>query len=101
MNSQNTNNNTTTMGKTNKNPIVFMDITIGGKPAGRIEFELRADVVPLTAENFRQLCTGEKEGLHFKNCKFHRIIPKFMCQGLYASLNKSLYSLTHATINRR
>ncbi len=63
------------------NPIVYLDISIGNKPAERIEFELRADVVPKTAENFRQLCTGEKKGLHFKGSIFHRIIPKFMCQG--------------------
>jgi Cyclophilin type peptidyl-prolyl cis-trans isomerase/CLD len=42
------------------NPVVFFDITIGGSPKGRIEMELRADVVPRTAENFRCLCTGEK-----------------------------------------
>ncbi|MFM7571780.1 MAG: peptidylprolyl isomerase, partial [Snowella sp.] len=41
------------------NPTVFFDITIDGKESGRIEFELFADVVPDTAENFRQLCTGE------------------------------------------
>ncbi len=35
------------------NPLVFFDISIGGKPSGRIEFELRKDVVPKTAENFR------------------------------------------------
>jgi len=64
------------------NPIVFFDIGIGGKPAGRVEIELRADVVPKTAENFRALCTGERgEKLDFKNCPFHRIIPDFMCQG--------------------
>lgn len=40
-------------------PRVFFDISIGGKPAGRIEFELYSDVVPRTAENFRCLCTGE------------------------------------------
>ena len=32
------------------NPVVFFDITIGGSPKGRIEMELRADVVPRTAE---------------------------------------------------
>eukprot|EP00002_Diphylleia_rotans_P002169 TRINITY_DN1133_c0_g2_i1.p1 TRINITY_DN1133_c0_g2~~TRINITY_DN1133_c0_g2_i1.p1 ORF type:complete len:199 (+),score=42.63 TRINITY_DN1133_c0_g2_i1:50-646(+) len=64
------------------NPRVYFDIAIGNEPAGRIEFELFADVVPKTAENFRALCTGEKgNGLHFKGCGFHRIIPKFMCQG--------------------
>ena len=42
------------------NPVVFMDVTIDGEKAGRIEMVLRADVVPITAENFRCLCTGEK-----------------------------------------
>ena len=69
--------------KTAANPIVWMDISINGQSAERIEFELRADVVPKTAENFRQLCTGEKTGFHYKGSKFHRIIPGFMCQGKY------------------
>lgn len=55
--------------------------------AGRIVFELFADVVPRTAENFRCLCTGERgrgrsgKSLHFQGSHFHRIIPGFMCQG--------------------
>ena len=67
------------------NPIVFFDISIAGQPAGRIKMELFADVVPKTAENFRQLCTGEyrRNGVPqgFKGCQFHRIIKDFMVQG--------------------
>jgi peptidylprolyl isomerase len=69
------------------NPRVYFDINIGDAPAGRIVFELFADVTPRTAENFRALCTGEKgtgesgKPLHFKGSGFHRIIQQFMCQG--------------------
>ncbi|KAM9381848.1 peptidyl-prolyl cis-trans isomerase D [Phaethornis superciliosus] len=70
------------------NPRAFFDVDIGGERVGRIVFELFADVVPKTAENFRALCTGEKgtgpttgKPLHYKGCPFHRIIKQFMVQG--------------------
>jgi cyclophilin family peptidyl-prolyl cis-trans isomerase len=54
-----------------------------------IEFELYKDIVPKTAENFRQLCTGEagrssafgSPPLCFKGCAFHRIVPGQIMQG--------------------
>jgi len=67
------------------NPVVFFDVSIAGQPSGRVIMELYADIVPKTAENFRQLCTGEfKQGgkpIGFKDCSFHRIIKDFMIQG--------------------
>ena len=72
------------------NPKVYLDITIGGKDAGRMTFELYADVVPKTAENFRALCVGATESkgyfkggntLQYKGSIFHVIVPGYMCQG--------------------
>ncbi|KAG2186504.1 hypothetical protein INT44_002726 [Umbelopsis vinacea] len=63
-----------------KLPQVFLDVRMGNTPVGKIIIELRSDVVPRTAENFRALCTGEK-GIGYKGVKFHRIIPQFMLQG--------------------
>lgn len=70
-------------------PKVFFDVRIGDEEVGRITFELNSEVAPKTAENFRQLCTGEagvgqsNAPLHYKGSNFHRIIPDFMIQGTY------------------
>ena len=69
-------------------PRVFLDLTVGSIPLGRIVFELFTEVAPKTAENFRALCTGEagigkttEKPLHYKGCLFHRVVKNFMIQG--------------------
>jgi len=69
------------------NPRVFFDIAIGRRSIGRLKFELFHDMLPITAENFRCLCTGET-GLGYwlrprwyKDVRIHRIVPGFMLQG--------------------
>uniref|UniRef100_A0A8C6PYG0 Peptidyl-prolyl cis-trans isomerase n=1 Tax=Nothobranchius furzeri TaxID=105023 RepID=A0A8C6PYG0_NOTFU len=74
------------------NPIVFFDITIGGQDVGRMKIELFADVVPKTAENFRQFCTGEFRYAEYNLIYYFtfnlcasifnfRVIKDFMIQG--------------------
>ncbi|KAF5784531.1 putative peptidylprolyl isomerase [Helianthus annuus] len=72
----------------NKNPLVYFDVSIDGDPVERMVFELFSDTVPKTAENFRALCTGEKGNsqktgrpLHYKGSFFHRIIKGSLAQG--------------------
>ncbi|MEW1906005.1 MULTISPECIES: peptidylprolyl isomerase [unclassified Streptomyces] len=59
---------------------VYFDITINDEPAGRIVFQLFDDVVPKTAQNFRELATGQ-HGFGYAGSPFHRVIPQFMLQG--------------------
>merc|ERR1711879_868985 len=76
------------MASKNDRPRVFVDLTIGNIPLGRIVFELFTEIAPKTADNFRSLCTGEagigkttEKPLHYKGCLFHRVVKNFMAQG--------------------
>ncbi|MEU6895841.1 peptidylprolyl isomerase [Streptomyces sp. NPDC046557] len=59
---------------------VYFDININGESAGRIVFNLFDEVVPKTAQNFRELATGQ-HGFGYAGSPFHRVIPEFMLQG--------------------
>ena len=82
-----------------KHPKVFLEFTIGSKNVGRVVFELYNDITPITAENFRGLCTGEyarsdqissnqlqtqdkkNSKLHYLGSRIHRIVDGFVIQG--------------------
>ncbi|KAL5009770.1 hypothetical protein ScPMuIL_012075 [Solemya velum] len=71
---------------TKNHDYVYMDISIGGEPAGRLTFELFSDIVPRTCTNFKALCTGEKGAteeckLTYQNTLFHRVVPNGWIQG--------------------
>ncbi|XP_029677272.1 peptidyl-prolyl cis-trans isomerase cyp11 isoform X1 [Formica exsecta] len=95
----------------NINTRVFFDIEVGGLPMGRIVFELFTDICPITCENFRTLCTGEKglgkttgKPLHYKGIVFHRVVKDFMIQGGDFSIGngtggESIYGGTFADEN--
>ena len=63
------------------NPFVFLEIQIGEKNVGKIEIELFKDVVPITVENFRNLCIGTQDGLSYKNSCFNKLIKNFVLGG--------------------
>ncbi|BEJ13782.1 hypothetical protein CspHIS471_0309560 [Cutaneotrichosporon sp. HIS471] len=63
---------------------VWMDITIGDRPVGRIEMELFDKVLPKTSANFRELCRGHEQNgkvMGYKGSIFHRVVQDFMIQG--------------------
>jgi len=66
----------------------WMDLSVGGRPEGRVTFALYDGQAPRTCANFRALCAGDKglgkttkKPLTYKHSTFHRVIPGFMIQG--------------------
>lgn len=67
----------------------FFDYAIGRERdavedmvTGRVVFELFDQDLPLTCENFRVLCTGEKGAQwHYQGTKAYRVLPGFSLQG--------------------
>ncbi|GLC77152.1 hypothetical protein PLESTF_001891900 [Pleodorina starrii] len=61
-------------------PFVFLDITLAGKPLGRLVVEMFDDVVPVAANHFRNRCMpGSAAGL--AGTAFHKLLPRYALHG--------------------
>ena len=60
---------------------VFFDMSVDGKPAGRIVLGLFGNELPKTTANFAALASGESKVGSYKGSTFHRVIKDFMLQG--------------------
>eukprot|EP01031_Cornospumella_fuschlensis_P033071 gene33071-40005_t len=86
------------LGNREDNPVVYLEFHAGGRRTssgqvlpprviGRLNFELRKDLVPAAATNFLELCTGVKgyayDGVnyHYQGTKIHRIVKDSFFQG--------------------
>ncbi|MEW5309388.1 MAG: hypothetical protein WDW38_001282 [Sanguina aurantia] len=59
---------------------VFLDISIGGKPAGRVIIELFCDLLPAAGNHFRNRCLpGSSASL--VGTSFHKLIPHYAAFG--------------------
>jgi cyclophilin family peptidyl-prolyl cis-trans isomerase len=58
------------------NPVVWMDISVAGKPRGKVFFELFRDTEPEAVTLFHQLCAGP-----FKGTELHKIVPRSFAEG--------------------
>ena len=67
---------------------IYFDITIQGKPEGRIVLGMFGETTPKTVKNFVELSDGTNpisstsgKPMTYKGSPFHRIIDNFMAQG--------------------
>ncbi|RWS00064.1 peptidyl-prolyl isomerase-1-like protein [Dinothrombium tinctorium] len=84
------------MATTSSRQRCFLDIGVESSKLGRLVIELRSDVVPKTAENFRTLCSQKQ----YKNTTFSKIIPSFKMEageirGYTGKLEEKIYTLKH------
>lgn len=61
---------------------VNLDITIDSKPIGTITIGLFGYDSPKTVENFRTICRQGIDGRSYNGTSFHRVIDRFIIQGL-------------------
>lgn len=76
----------------------YLDIGVGGVPAGRIVIDLFGEIAPKTAENFRQLCSGEA-GFGYAGSSFFKVLSEGTAQAGAIEGHGSIYGPTFAHEN--
>jgi len=62
--------------------VCWLDVQIGDSAVQRIEISLYGKVTPVTASNFKSLCTKSNQlGVGYKDSEIFRVIPTFSIQG--------------------
>ena len=76
----------------------YLDVSVGGKSAGRIVIDLYGEIAPKTAENFRQLCSGEA-GFGYAGSSFFKVVSELTLQAGAIEGHGSIYGPTFAHEN--
>lgn len=58
-------------------------MSINDEPIGQLTFGLFGEDAPKTVENFRRICLEGINGRTYAGSKFHRVIDRFIIQGLF------------------
>mmetsp|Transcript_123390 Transcript_123390/g.282839 ORF Transcript_123390/g.282839 Transcript_123390/m.282839 type:complete len:120 (-) Transcript_123390:46-405(-) len=72
-----------------RNPRAFLDISVGGRAVGRLKFELFRDVLPISAENFRALCTGETGLGYYMQPRYYKHSMLHQAQAFFSPVCRS------------
>ena len=72
-----------------------MDFAQNDKAIGRIIIGLYGEIAPKTVANFRKICIDGINGKSYAGSPIHRVIDKFIIQGLL----RQKISIIYCTIN--
>lgn len=78
-----------------QNPVVWLDVSVAGKPRGKVFLELFSDTVPDAVELMKALCAGPLE-----KTEFHKIVPRKFAEGGDVDLPQSVLDDAEGTRER-
>mmetsp|Transcript_4737 Transcript_4737/g.5399 ORF Transcript_4737/g.5399 Transcript_4737/m.5399 type:complete len:227 (+) Transcript_4737:90-770(+) len=65
-----------------KRPQVYLEFTQGNETLGKVTVELAADILPITCNNFLDICREKIPGLTYKGTIVHKVVNSaYVCGG--------------------